>query len=189
MTVASVLNVKGRDVVTIGPDASLMDAAALLGTKKVGAVVVVNDALKILGILSERDIVRVVGESGAGALDRSVRDVMTKAVKVCSENDTILSVMQKMSSGRFRHLPVETDGKLSGIISIGDVVKRRIEDVEREAEEIKAYIATAGPAKKRVRRGPPSRRQERRACAGFPTRAPGWLRIRCRWLLRRGGNR
>jgi CBS domain-containing protein len=105
--------------------------------------VVTNGDRKIVGILSERDIVRVIAKSGVNSLDQSVRDVMTPKVKICNEHHTVNDVMEIMTKGRFRHLPVEKNGQLHGIISIGDVVKVRIEEVEREAENIKAYIATA----------------------------------------------
>jgi len=110
---------------------------------EVGALVITNGDRKIVGILSERDIVRVIAREGAAALDIAVRSAMTPKVKICNENHTVNEVMEIMTRGRFRHLPVEKDGMLDGIVSIGDVVKRRIEDVEREAEEIRAYIATA----------------------------------------------
>lgn len=143
MTVRSILDEKGYDVVTLEPTASLVDAVQLLGSRRIGAAVVIDANRRIVGILSERDIVRVIGERGAGALDLSVADVMTTKVSTCSETATINDVMEVMTRGRFRHLPVESGGKLAGIISIGDVVKRRIEDVEREAEQIREYIATA----------------------------------------------
>ncbi len=92
---------------------------------------------------SARDVVRVIAKEGVAALDITVRAAMTPKVKICNENHTVNEIMEIMTTGRFRHLPVEKDGLLHGIISIGDVVKRRIEDVEREAEEIRAYIATA----------------------------------------------
>jgi len=143
MTVKAILDAKGRDVLTVSPDITLADAARLLGEKRIGAVVVTADDLKIAGILSERDIVRQIGVSGAAALDDLVSSAMTAKVKTCQEGHTVNQVMEIMTQSRFRHLPVERDGKLAGIISIGDVVKQRIEDVEREAEEIKQYIATA----------------------------------------------
>lgn len=143
MTVRSVLNEKGYDVVTLEPGATLAEAARLLATRRIGAVVVTRGDRTILGILSERDIVRAVGEKGAPALDLFVESAMTAKVSTCRETHTINEVMELMTRGRFRHLPVEKDGQLAGIISIGDVVKRRIEDVEREAEQIREYIATA----------------------------------------------
>lgn len=143
MTIRSILDEKGRDVVTINPTATLGEAARLLGEKRIGAVVVTAGDRKILGILSERDIVRVIGEKGADGLSQPVGDAMTAKVSTCRETHTINDVMEVMTRGRFRHLPVERDGHLDGIISIGDVVKRRIEEVEREAEQIREYIATA----------------------------------------------
>lgn len=143
MTVRSILDAKGREVVTIAPDQSLADAVKLLQEKRIGAVIVTAAGGSIAGILSERDIVRVIGEKGAGALDEPVQSAMTAKVQSCREHDTVNQVMEVMTEGRFRHVPVEEGGKLVGIISIGDVVKRRIEDVEREAEQIRTYIATA----------------------------------------------
>ena len=143
MTVKSILDAKGREVITIEPEASLHEAARLLGLRRIGAAVVVRADKTILGILSERDIVRVLGEHGAGALKMRVQDAMTSKVSTCRERNTINEVMELMTRGRFRHLPVEKEGRLDGIVSIGDVVKRRIEDVEREAEQIREYIATA----------------------------------------------
>ncbi|MCA0274700.1 MAG: CBS domain-containing protein [Proteobacteria bacterium] len=143
MTVKAILDKKGHDVFTIGPNVQLSEAVRTLAEHRIGALVVTNGDRKIVGILSERDVVRVIGKEGAAALDKSVRDVMTPKVKICNESHTVNQVMEIMTNGRFRHLPVERDGYLYGIVSIGDVVKQRIEDVEREAEEIKAYIATA----------------------------------------------
>jgi CBS domain-containing protein len=115
----------------------------VLAENRIGALVVTNGDRKIVGILSERDIVRAISRSGPQALDDTVRSAMTPKVSICNENHTVNEVMEIMTRGRFRHLPVEKNGLLDGIVSIGDVVKRRIEDVEREAEEIKHYIATA----------------------------------------------
>ncbi|MET3790446.1 CBS domain-containing protein [Aquamicrobium terrae] len=143
MTVKAILAEKGYGVFTLGPNEKLGEAIRLLAEHRVGALVVTNTEGKIVGIISERDIVRVMASHGAAALDMAVRDSMTPKVKICNENHTVNEIMEIMTAGRFRHLPVEKDGKLHGIISIGDVVKRRIEDVEREAEQIKAYIATA----------------------------------------------
>lgn len=143
MTVKSILDAKGRAVLTLGPDSSLADAVAILAEKRVGALVITNPDGKIAGILSERDVVRSLARNGAAALDEPVKASMTSKVRVCDESSTVNDVMAIMTEGRFRHLPVEKSGRLDGIISIGDVVKRRIEDVEREAEEIRTYIATA----------------------------------------------
>ncbi|WP_336056440.1 CBS domain-containing protein [Nitratireductor sp. CH_MIT9313-5] len=143
MTVKAILDAKGRDVLTISPDSDLAQASALLSEHGIGALVVSRDGQRIDGILSERDIVRALGRGGAETLSQPVASVMTAKVQVCHEDNTVNEVMQVMTDGRFRHLPVEKDGKLAGLVSIGDVVKRRIEDVEREAEEIRSYIATA----------------------------------------------
>lgn len=143
MTVRSILDAKGHDVVTLQPGATLSEASQLLGSRRIGAVVVTRGDRKIAGILSERDIVRALGEHGAAALDLTIDKVMTAKVMTCSGASTVNEVMEIMTRGRFRHLPVEKDGQLDGIISIGDVVKRRIEEVEREAEQIREYIATA----------------------------------------------
>ena len=143
MTVKAILEAKGHAVVTLGPNAKLAEAIQLLADRRIGALVITNGDRKIVGILSERDVVRVVAKEGAAALELPVRAVMTPKVKICNANHTVNEVMEIMTNGRFRHLPVEKDGLLDGIISIGDVVKPRNETVEREAEQIKAYIATA----------------------------------------------
>jgi len=141
MTVKQILDQKGRDVVTVSPTMGTDEAVRFLADNKIGAVVVAGVDGKIAGILSERDIVRAVASKGAAALTVPISAIMTSKVTTCGESHSINQVMELMTNGRFRHLPVEEDGKLVGIISIGDVVLRRIEDVEREAEEIKAYIA------------------------------------------------
>ena len=143
MSVKQILDAKGREVVTTEPDAAISEAVALLASHRIGAVVVTGIDRRIAGILSERDIVRLIGDKGRTALDLPVSAAMTAKVQSCTETHTINEVMEIMTRGRFRHLPVERAGRLDGIISIGDVVKARIEEVEREAEEIKQYIATA----------------------------------------------
>ncbi len=143
MLVKNILAEKGSEVVTIGPDSSLADAVSLLADKRIGAIVVTKGEGRIAGILSERDIVRMLGAEGPSMLQKPLSSAMTSKVKVCHEDNTINQVMEIMTAGRFRHLPVERDGKLVGIISIGDVVKKRIEEVEHEAQEIRNYIATA----------------------------------------------
>ncbi len=142
MTVARIINDKGRDVVTASPETSLAALAATLSEKRIGAIVIVEKGA-IRGIISERDLVRAVAKHGGAALVMHASEWMTARVMTCEPRDTINEVMQKMTSGRFRHLPVVENGKLTGIVSIGDVVKRRIEDVEREADQIREYIATA----------------------------------------------
>lgn len=143
MTVKAILDEKGHDVFTLGPDETLSVAIKFLAEHRIGALVVTNGDRKIAGILSERDIVRALAKDGPGALESPISGVMTAKVRICHEHHTVNDVMEIMTGGRFRHVPVEKDGLLDGIVSIGDVVKRRIETVEREAEQIKAYIATA----------------------------------------------
>lgn len=143
MTVQAILNIKGRDVVSIAPERTLKDAANLLSEHRIGAVVLTTAEGDIQGILSERDIVRAIAKEGTNALDKPISAFMTTPVRVCREDNTVNEVMRIMTEGRFRHLPVEDNSKLVGLVSIGDVVKRRIEEAEREAEEIRSYIATA----------------------------------------------
>jgi CBS domain-containing protein len=143
MTVATILSGKGRDVVTTSATISVGEAIHLLAEHRIGALVVVERNDRIVGIVSERDIVRLMAKNGAEALHEPVGSIMTRSVMTCSEHETIDSVMSRMTRGRFRHLPVAAGGRLTGIVSIGDVVKARIEQVEREAEEMRAYIATA----------------------------------------------
>ena len=143
MTVRDILNEKGHEVVTLTPDVKVGEAVAVLAKHRIGAIVVTNGAGVIKGILSERDIVRRLAEDGPDCLKHKVAEVMTANVKVCAEGHSNNEVMEIMTNGRFRHLPVERDGKLIGVISIGDVVKRRIAEVQKEAEEIRSYIATA----------------------------------------------
>jgi len=142
MTVSSILKDKGGDVATIKPEASLQEAVRLLADKRIGAVVVTDFADRVAGILSERDIVRATAANGCDALKEQVSAYMTREVVTCQPADSTERLMEMMTAGRMRHLPVLNDGKLTGIISIGDVVKRRIADAELEAESLKAYIAS-----------------------------------------------
>ena len=141
MSVSAILAQKGRDVVTAEAGDSLEAISKVLAEKKIGAAVVLDSKGKVCGIASERDIVRQVAKQGAKALSQPVSDCMTHKVVSCSEHDTIDLAMEKMTQGRFRHLPVMENGKLSGIISIGDVVKRKIEQALQDAEDLKKYIA------------------------------------------------
>ncbi|PRD58761.1 CBS domain-containing protein [Phyllobacterium myrsinacearum] len=143
MTVKMILERKGYDVFSAAPETTLGDAVAALAKHKIGAIVIVDDKKAIKGILSERDVVRALAADGADVLWRPVSEIMTIKVSVCTERHTVNQVMEMMTRGRFRHLPVEKDGQLHGIVSIGDVVKLRIEEVERESQEIRSYIATA----------------------------------------------
>ena len=141
MAVSEILADKGRDVVTATRKSTIQEVADLLASKKIGAVVVVDTADAVCGIISERDVVREVSKNGADALGRQVTACMTKDVVSCEDDESIDSLMEKMTKGKFRHIPVINKGKLAGIISIGDVVKRKIELAEREAEDMKRYIA------------------------------------------------
>ena len=143
MTVQRILADKGRGVFTIQPYRTLKEAIELLATKGVGAAVVVDAQLNVLGILSERDVVRVMAQHGADVLSESVSRFMTPKVTTVTIDDTIDHVMQTMTEGRFRHLPVVENGKLVGIISIGDVVKRHVTALDSERQALREYIATA----------------------------------------------
>ena len=143
MTVSIILAGKGREVVTIEPNASLRAAVSLLAEKRIGALLILGADRRVVGILSERDIVRALAERGAPALDEPVSGAMTRKVSTCNESETIASIMERMTAGKFRHVPVVDQGRLIGIVSIGDVVKARIEEVEHEAEDMRTYIATA----------------------------------------------
>ncbi len=140
-SVKSILEEKGRNVVTVGPNVTLADAAKVLYENKIGAVVIVGMEGRIVGIFTERDVVTAIGRNGPEGMSQPVSTMMTANVYRCSEEATVNELMEVMSSRRFRHVPVEKGGKLCGIISIGDVVKSRIKEVELEAEHIKAYIA------------------------------------------------
>jgi CBS domain-containing protein len=142
MNVTRILAEKGSSIVTIGPNETLADAAASLSSRRIGAVPVVEgDA--VLGILSERDVVRAVGQGGAAVLSELVSDHMTQRVVTCRGETTVDDLMALMTSGKFRHVPVVEDGKLVGIVSIGDVVKLRIAEVEAEHQAMRDYIAAA----------------------------------------------
>lgn len=143
MTVRRILAGKGRDVVTISPDHTLSEAVRLLCDRRLGALVVVDDAGGVAGIISERDIVQSIALRGAGALSEPVSQSMTSSVVTTVEAATIQSVMTEMTTGRFRHLPVLEQGRLAGIVSIGDVVKYRVAEMEDEQQALREYIATA----------------------------------------------
>ena len=143
MTVNTILGEKGRDVVTIEPSASLADAAKLLAERRIGAVLILGADRRLVGIISERDIVQALAARGAEALDEQVSQTMTRRVETCNENETIGSIMERMTKGKFRHVPVVEQGRLVGIVSIGDVVKHRLQDMERESAAMRDYILTA----------------------------------------------
>ena len=143
MNVKTILAAKGGDIYTIEPTANLAAAAKLLSTHKIGVVIIRGAGGRLSGILSERDIVRAVSEHGADALTVPVGQVMTRNVTTCGEDDSIADIMERMTTGKFRHVPVLKNGKLIGLISIGDVVKQRVEEIERDADAMREYIQTA----------------------------------------------
>jgi CBS domain-containing protein len=140
-TVKAILDLKGRNVISASPNMTVAEAAKIISEKRIGAIVIVGMENRISGIFTERDVVHAIAKSGKDCLDQPVASVMTSKVYRCSEETTVNELMELMTRRRFRHVPVETNGKLAGIVSIGDVVKTRIAQVEQEAEQIKAYIA------------------------------------------------
>jgi CBS domain-containing protein len=143
MIVKNILAGKRGNVVTIEPTANLAAAVKLLAEQRIGAVVIPSADHRVVGILSERDIVRALAEHGATVLSDPVGKVMTRDVKTCSEDNTIEELMDRMTTGKFRHMPVVQQGKLIGIVSIGDVVKSRVEEINHEAKSLRDYIQTA----------------------------------------------
>jgi CBS domain-containing protein len=143
MNVKAILAAKGGDIFSIEPTADLSAAAKLLSEHRIGAVVIRGAGGRLAGILSERDIVRAVSDHGADALAVPVGQVMTRNVTTCGENDSIADIMERMTAGKFRHMPVLRDGKLIGVVSIGDVVKQRVGEIEQDAEALRGYIQTA----------------------------------------------
>lgn len=142
MIVKNILAAKQGGVVTIEPTANLAMAVKLLTERHIGAVVILGADHRVIGILSERDIVQALAEHGPTVLSEPVSQVMSRDVKTCSEDDTIGDLMGRMTTGRFRHMPVVQQGKLTGIVSIGDVVKSRVEEIDREAKAMHDYIQT-----------------------------------------------
>jgi CBS domain-containing protein len=142
MQVRHILTVKGSAVVGIAPTATLAEAAALLNEKRIGALLARDDDGGLAGIFSERDVVRALAADGAEALTYEVDRYLTRDVVTCGLGDTVEDLMEMMTRGRFRHVPVlDDDGKLCGLVSIGDVVKNRIAETVREAEELRVYIS------------------------------------------------
>jgi len=142
MTVNMILKTKGNRVVTVKPGDNVEAAAKCLASEKIGAVLVIDDAGSVCGVLSERDIVRGIGQQGATALAQPVSSLMTADVIRCAPGDSVLSAMARMSDRRIRHLPVFDGETLLGILSIGDVVKFRIQEIEAEATALREYIST-----------------------------------------------
>ena len=143
MTVKAILSRKGNNVITIEPTVMLSAAVKILAEHRIGAVVVAGADKQVAGILSERDIVRALAQRGPGALEEPVGQVMTRKVVTCTESDTVAALMERMTQGKFRHLPVVERGKLVGLVSIGDVVKHRLGEMEHESNALREYILTA----------------------------------------------
>lgn len=142
MTVRKIIGQKGHDVTTVKADDTIETAIRTLNEHKIGAVVVSDGNDGVAGILSERDIVKWIAQNGAGVLGESVSALMTKKVVTCKMDDSIAGVMGLMTVGKFRHVPVVEDGRLVGIVSIGDAVKHRLAEAEFEAQVMRDYIAT-----------------------------------------------
>jgi CBS domain-containing protein len=140
MFVSDILAQKGGLVFSVTPDTTAAEVAKQLSVKRIGSVLVLNDLSTVVGIVSERDLVRALATHGTKAMELEVRQIMTRDVVSCHPDDSIDEVMQTMTNGRFRHLPVIHHGELVGLISIGDVVKARLEEAQHETEALKAYI-------------------------------------------------
>ncbi len=143
MDVASILRTKGSSVATAPPEATITDIAVRLKQEKIGALVVSDDGVKVLGIISERDIIRGLADRGLDLLGKRADELMTAEVFTCTPNDTTGDLMAVMTERRIRHIPVTEDGALCGIVSIGDVVKDRLDEIEREANALRDYVAKA----------------------------------------------
>ena len=142
MLVSQILSEKGRAVVSIPARATLTEATKVLTSHRIGAVLILDSHGAPVGILSERDVVRAISHEGEAALKRTVASRMTSQVASCGEEDSVEDVIERMTQGRFRHMPVLKDGRVVGMISIGDVVKTRIEETILEAQALKEYIST-----------------------------------------------
>ncbi len=140
MHVADILKTKGGEVVSTGPGKSVAETVRLLNLKNIGAAVVRDAHGAVIGIISERDVIRSIAANGERALEMQVRDVMTSDVISCKTTDTISEVMKVMTVNRFRHLPVIEGGELKGLVSIGDVVKHRLDETEMEARVLRDYV-------------------------------------------------
>ncbi len=143
MTVNDILRQKGNQVITIEPTATVASAVRTLVQHRIGALLVTGAHHHIVGIISERDIVRVLDATGPAVLDAPVAEVMTRKVVTCGRHDTIADIMERMTTGKFRHVPVVEHGRLAGLVSIGDVVKARLNQLEREQNALREYIGTA----------------------------------------------
>lgn len=144
MTVQDILRTKGSDVYTVKPEITVLEAAQFLSERRIGAVVVSTDGKTVDGILSERDLVHALAADGPGVLGQAIATIMTKEVETCTRFDRSLSLMAKMTDGRFRHMPVIENSELCGFVSIGDVVKRRLQEVEADVDAMRDYISGVG---------------------------------------------
>jgi CBS domain-containing protein len=142
MLIQDVLRAKGDSVFTIGPDATVTELLATLAEHNVGALVVSADGSTVAGIVSERDVARRLNEHGTAVLDRPVSEIMTSSVTTCTGQESVEDLMRLMTDHRIRHVPVVRDGALAGVISIGDVVKHRIGELEHERSSLIGYIAS-----------------------------------------------
>lgn len=142
MNVAAILKAKGQAVTTARPDTTMLDVAQRLAAKKIGAIVIVGENGRVAGIISERDVIRAIAERGPEALNEPVAHSMTRQVVTCERSHRVDELMELMTKGRFRHLPVVEDDALVGIISIGDVVKNHVAEVEMEVLAMRGYLAT-----------------------------------------------
>lgn len=143
MTVSIILAAKGREVVSVEPHATLSSAIKLLAERRIGAALILGVDRRIAGIISERDIGRALAEHGAAALEEPVSRFMTRKVSTCTEGETVSRIMERMTEGKFRHVPVVDQGRVVGIISIGDAVKHRLQQMERDSAALRDYILTA----------------------------------------------
>jgi len=141
--VKTILSAKGGDVISIEPTATLETAVRTLTEHRIGALLVLGPDRRVVGILSERDIVRVLAAQGAGVLSQPLSQVMTRKVVTCSSSDTIGVIMERMTAGKFRHVPVVEQDQVIGVVSIGDVVKYRLQEMEHESAALRDYIQTA----------------------------------------------
>lgn len=140
MIVKTILAAKGGEVVSVEPSADLVTAAKLLTTRRIGVLVVIDDGGHLVGILSERDIVRVLAENASAALQLPVSQVMTRTVSTCGVDDTVSSVLKRMTAGRFRHMPVLDNHIVVGLISIGDIGKQQMETLRDHVRQLDEYV-------------------------------------------------
>lgn len=143
MMISSILKHKGQDIVSVGPGATIAEVARILKSRRIGAVLVLDAEGQLLGILSERDIVSRLAERGASVLEMSAAQLMTGDVTTITPRTTVNEAMELMTNRRFRHIPVVEDGRLVGLVSIGDVVKAKITEAEQEVDSLRAYVAGA----------------------------------------------